>query len=98
MAERTGPRSPALLVRDLEVAFGGVHALRDVSTEVAPGSIVALIGPNGAGKTTLLNAVSGLVDCSAAEMSLDGRPLDRVAWRRTRRGLHRSFQHPQLVE
>ncbi len=93
-----GQRTPALVVRGLEVEFGGVHALRDVSLEVEPGSVVALIGPNGAGKTTLLNAVSGLVDYRATEVSLHGEQLEKVAWRRTRRGLHRSFQHPQLIE
>ena len=56
---------PAVLrVTGLSVAFGGVHALRDVTLEVREGELVGLIGPNGAGKTTLVDAVSGFVRCS----------------------------------
>jgi branched-chain amino acid transport system ATP-binding protein len=51
----------ALDVRDLCVAYGKVPAVRDVSLQVAPGSIVTVIGPNGAGKTTLLAAIAGLL-------------------------------------
>jgi branched-chain amino acid transport system ATP-binding protein len=51
----------ALDVRDLNVAYGKVPAVRDVSLHVAPGSIVTVIGPNGAGKTTLLAAIAGLL-------------------------------------
>ena len=52
---------PALRVRGLSVAFGGVHALTDVELEVGEGELVGLIGPNGAGKTTLIDAVTGFV-------------------------------------
>ena len=50
-----------LEVRDLNVFYGGIHAIRDVSLHVERGEIVSLIGANGAGKTTTLQAISGLL-------------------------------------
>jgi ABC-type branched-subunit amino acid transport system ATPase component len=52
--------SPALEIRDIELRFGGVVALQDVSFTVTQGHIHSVIGPNGAGKSSLLNCVSGL--------------------------------------
>jgi branched-chain amino acid transport system ATP-binding protein len=53
--------TPALEVRDLEVAYGGIRAVKSLSLEVARGEIVTLIGANGAGKTTTLKSIVGLV-------------------------------------
>ncbi|HHY33144.1 MAG TPA: ABC transporter ATP-binding protein [Firmicutes bacterium] len=50
-----------LEVRNLDVAYNGIPALRGVSLDVREGEVVSVLGPNGAGKTTLLNAISGLV-------------------------------------
>jgi len=74
----------ALVIRDLEVGYGGVAAVRGVSLEVAPGEIVGLIGPNGAGKSTTLHAIMGLVPARAGdillgERSLRGRTPEAVA-------------------
>jgi branched-chain amino acid transport system ATP-binding protein len=64
-----------LQVRDLEVAYGGVPAVRGLSFDVAPGEIVGLIGPNGAGKSTTLHAIMGLVSARAGEIRLGDVPL-----------------------
>src|SRR5829696_8288748 len=58
-AERTPMSLPLLSVEHLDVSYdGAVQALKDVSLEVAPGSVVAVLGSNGAGKTSLLRAIS----------------------------------------
>jgi branched-chain amino acid transport system ATP-binding protein len=64
-----------LTVRELEVAYGGVPAVRGLSLTVAPGEIVGLIGPNGAGKSTTLHAIMGLVPGRAGEISFGERSL-----------------------
>jgi branched-chain amino acid transport system ATP-binding protein len=61
-------------VDNLDVRYGGVHAVRGLSFEVAPGEIVGLIGPNGAGKSSTLHAVMGLAAASGS-VALDGREL-----------------------
>ncbi|GIU94738.1 MAG: ABC transporter ATP-binding protein [Gaiellaceae bacterium] len=71
--------SPALAVRDLTVAYGGVSAVRGLSLTVDAGEIVGLIGPNGAGKSTTLHAIMGVVPLAAGEVSLGGRPLTGLA-------------------
>jgi len=64
-----------LKIRSLSVAYGGLHALTDVSLDVERGQFVAVVGPNGAGKTTLFKAISGTVTPVAGEISYNGRNL-----------------------
>jgi branched-chain amino acid transport system ATP-binding protein len=66
------PEAPALSVQDLEVRFGAVPAVRNLSLQVGKGEIVGLIGPNGAGKSTTLHAIMGLVPARSGTVSLDG--------------------------
>jgi branched-chain amino acid transport system ATP-binding protein len=66
---------PLLKVTGLEVAYGGVTAVRSLSLEVAPGEIVGLIGPNGAGKSTTLHAIMGLLPLRAGDVALGQRSL-----------------------
>lgn len=85
----------ALEIRDLSVSFGGVHALKDVSLAVAPGSVHGIVGPNGSGKTTLLNALSGFVRATGT-IHLNGHDITHMApHRRVRRGIGRTFQNPR---
>jgi branched-chain amino acid transport system permease protein len=96
-ADSSGP--PAVLrVTGLSVAFGGVHALSDVTLEVREGELVGLIGPNGAGKTTLVDAVSGFVRC-AGRVELNGADIDGLEpYERARRGLARTWQSTELFD
>jgi len=67
---------PMLAVREVNRSFGSgataVHALRDVSFEVATGTMVALVGRSGSGKTTLLNVVGGLERPDSGTVMVDG--------------------------
>src|SRR5213592_3582096 len=64
-----------LKVSGLSVSYGGLHALADVSLEVAEGEFVTIVGPNGAGKTTLLRAISGAIRGAAGRLEFRGRDL-----------------------
>jgi branched-chain amino acid transport system ATP-binding protein len=77
-----------LEVRNLQVRYGVVTAVWDVSLEVARGELVAVVGPNGAGKTSLLNAVSGLVPVAGGSIRFLERDLRTLpAHRRAALGL-----------
>jgi branched-chain amino acid transport system ATP-binding protein len=62
-------------VSSLEVRYGAVPAVRDLSFRVGKGEIVGLIGPNGAGKSSTLHAVTGLVSAHAGDVLLEGQSL-----------------------
>ena len=64
-----------LKVEGLNVYYGAIHALHDVSFEVKQGEIVTLIGANGAGKTTILHTVSGLVRAKSGSISFKDQPI-----------------------
>jgi len=68
----------ALSVSGLEVRYGDLVGVADVSLEVAEGSVVALLGSNGAGKTTTLNAIAGLVRPSRGTISWHGEDIGRL--------------------
>ncbi len=68
-------QQPLLELRDVDVLYGRVQALRGVSLHVNSGEVVALIGSNGAGKTTTLRAISGLVRPSSGEVLLEGQAI-----------------------
>ncbi|MGP8163274.1 MAG: ABC transporter ATP-binding protein [Acidimicrobiales bacterium] len=68
-----------LQLNDVEVRYGPIRALRNVSLAVDQGEIVALLGANGAGKSTTLRTISGLVRPSSGAVVFDGRPIERAA-------------------
>ncbi|MDO5534255.1 MAG: ABC transporter ATP-binding protein [Propionibacteriaceae bacterium] len=77
-----------LEIKDLEVSFGGITALKGISLSVAEGEIVTLIGANGAGKTTTLRTVSGLVKPRSGHILVDGKDITKLsAQARVKRGL-----------
>lgn len=91
--------SPDVLLscRGLQKSYGGVRAVTDVSFEVRVGEIVGLVGPNGAGKTTVVDLIVGTQPADRGEVRLRGRRLSGPPSRRSRHGLARTFQHPQLA-
>jgi len=67
-----------LKIQDLNVHYGVIHALKDVSIEVRPGEIVTLIGANGAGKSTTLRTVSGLIKPTSGTIIFDGTDITKL--------------------
>ena len=67
-----------LEVKDLNVFYGAIHALKGVSLSVGEGELVSLIGANGAGKTTTLHTISGLITAASGSVTLDGQDLQKA--------------------
>ena len=66
-------RTPLVDMRNINVAFGGVHAVRNVSIDLYPGEVVGLVGGNGAGKSTLTKVLSGAQLADSGEIFVDGQ-------------------------
>jgi D-xylose transport system ATP-binding protein len=67
--------TPLVEMRDMNVSFGGVHAVRDVSIDLYPGEILGLVGGNGAGKSTLVKTLSGAQKADSGQIYIDGQPV-----------------------
>ena len=77
-----------LEVRDLQVAYGGIRAVKGISLEVQAGELVSLLGANGAGKTTTLKAITALQPCAGGEIRYRGRSIRAMGpWDLARDGL-----------
>ena len=70
----TGP-IPLVEMREMFVAFGGVHAVQNVTVDLCAGEVVGLVGGNGAGKTTLMRSLSGAHPGDSGEILIDGQPV-----------------------
>ncbi|MFP5342138.1 MAG: ATP-binding cassette domain-containing protein [Candidatus Limnocylindria bacterium] len=85
MPEPTGPATttapprpdadapPLVEMLDIRVAFGGVHAVEDVSVDLKAGEVMGLVGGNGAGKSTLMRVLSGAHQADSGEIRIDGQ-------------------------
>jgi branched-chain amino acid transport system ATP-binding protein len=88
-----------LKVSNLNMAFGGVQALWEVSLEVKKGEIFSIIGPNGAGKTVLLNCINGLYHPQKGQIFFEGNDITREKpHERAKLGISRTFQKIELFK
>lgn len=77
-----------LSVKDINVYYGSIHAIKGISFDVRQGEIVTLIGANGAGKSTTLNTISGLLRSRTGSITFCGEPIGKIpAYRLVSRGL-----------
>jgi branched-chain amino acid transport system ATP-binding protein len=67
-----------LEVKDMNVYYGVIHAIKDVSFDVNEGEIVALIGANGAGKTSIMHTISGLLHSQKGSIQFDGHEISKM--------------------
>ncbi|MCM1162171.1 MAG: ABC transporter ATP-binding protein [Roseburia sp.] len=67
-----------LEIKDLQVHYGMIQAIKGIDFEVKKGEVVALIGANGAGKTTILHTVSGLLQASGGSISFEGKDITKM--------------------
>lgn len=67
-----------LKIDNINLYYGGIHALKDLSLDVKKGEIVTLIGANGAGKTSTLRAISGLEPIKSGTISYKASPINKV--------------------
>lgn len=86
-----------LNVEGLDISFGGLHAVNEVSFSVPAGSIKAVIGPNGAGKTTLFNMIAGSLPPDGGQVSMyDTRLTGLKPFQIANLGVVRTFQNLKL--
>jgi branched-chain amino acid transport system ATP-binding protein len=77
-----------LKVNNLQVAYGGIQAVKGISLEVREGELVSLIGSNGAGKTTTMKAITGTLAASSGSIEYLGKDIqDQGAWDLVKQGL-----------
>jgi branched-chain amino acid transport system ATP-binding protein len=77
-----------LSVKDINVYYGPIHAIKGISFEVKPGEVVALIGANGAGKSTVLKTISGLLRPKTGSITFEGHDITKLeAHKIVRQGL-----------
>lgn len=76
-----------LEIKDLNVKYGQIHALRDINLKFSAGRIVAVVGANGAGKSTLMMTLAGLLQPAAGQIFYQGKPLPREAYKVVGQGI-----------
>ena len=74
--QSTGDRGvPLVEMRDIRVAFGGIHAVDGVTLDLHPGEVVAVVGGNGAGKSTLIHTLAGAHSADSGQILISGEPV-----------------------
>jgi ribose transport system ATP-binding protein len=87
-----------LSVRNIDKSFGATHAVRDVSFDAVPGSVLGVVGENGAGKSTVIKMIGGLIAPDAGQILLDGNALQlRNPREALARGIDSVFQELALI-
>jgi D-xylose transport system ATP-binding protein len=92
-------RAPLVEMRNIRVAFGGIHAVKDVTIDLYPGEVMGLVGGNGAGKSTLIRVLSGAHMADSGEVLINGKravihnPRDAKAY-----GIETIYQTLALAE
>jgi D-xylose transport system ATP-binding protein len=86
-------------MQHMNVAFGGVHAVQNVTVDLRPGEVVGLVGGNGAGKTTLIRCLSGAHPADSGEILIDGKPVSIANPREAKAlGIETIYQNLALAE
>jgi ABC-type branched-subunit amino acid transport system ATPase component len=89
--------TPLLELDRVGLAFGGLHALRDLELTLDEGEIVSVIGPNGAGKTTVFNLITGIYEPTSGDIRFAGESVvGKQPFKITRLGIARTFQSLRL--
>ena len=83
-------------VKHIDMAYGAIQVLHDVSLQVEPGTVTCLIGPSGSGKSTLLRCLNRLVECRAGDILLDGESIYKQTPDQLRRRVGMVFQQFNL--
>jgi D-xylose transport system ATP-binding protein len=68
-------RTPLVEMREINISFGGVHAVREVTIDLHAGEVIGLVGGNGAGKSTLMRALSGAHPSDSGEILIEGKKV-----------------------
>ncbi len=90
-------KSSALRVQEVNLVFGGIQALYNISFDVTAGDIYSIIGPNGAGKTSLLNCINNFYHPESGKIIFNGQDLTRLpAYKIAKLGIARTFQNTAL--
>jgi branched-chain amino acid transport system ATP-binding protein len=90
-------RGASLEIRNVDLSFGGIAAIKGVSFEARASELLAMVGPNGAGKTAMLNCINGIYRPDTGEILLDGRDIaGQPLHKMVELGVGRAFQHAEL--
>ena len=88
-----------LLLENIELSFGGLKVLDNVSFEIEKGNICSLIGPNGSGKTSILNVINNFYEAEQGRVIFDGEDITKLAPHKiAEKGIARTFQNLALFE